>query len=147
MTNASIHTLQDLTNRFFQRHWPTDAAAAAPRWTMWEPFLSAPCPNYNRNGCYALLGGKQILYIGAGMAAGRPGDRYENHGISTRLKHVFLADRNRPNWHKLKDLWRDRGVDGAYTLGFDECQYLALALEHYLITHLRPALNKNYKPR
>lgn len=132
--------LQTKTAEFFQLHWPS-GNEEAPQWIKWDPFLSAPGPNYDKVGCYALFAGPEVFYLGVGMAKGKPGSRYENHGISARLNHVMSADHEKGSGYKLKEKWANLGINGAYTLGFTKYTYLALALENFLITEMRPREN------
>lgn len=144
---TTVLNLHEKTRGFFRLHWPSDANPP-PTWVKWEPFLSAPGPNYDRVGCYALVKDNEILYVGQGMRKGRPGSRYENHGISARLNdHVLLVNWQQGAGYILHDRWLSIGVDAAYTIGLTEYVLLAVALEYYLSGELRPIANSQYKPR
>ena len=84
---------------------------------------------------YVLFNKQELVYIGRGLS--RSEGRYIDRGISKRLMaHVLKAG-------QLRSRWKEEGVTSMATLGFPKDEnYLALALERYLIDELRPQCNK-----
>lgn len=127
------------TDSFFHLHWNKEALGAPPAWVAWDTFLDGSVPNYQYGGCYALFSGDQLIYIGLG--ASRGGGIYQRHGISRRLMaHVLRSDvTSGPTRSKLLDRWVD--ISSLWTLGFPSNDYLAPALESFLIRSLTPPKN------
>lgn len=139
---SSICDLKNISNEFFNLHWPLQKnSGPQPTWIRWEPFLRGSAPNYKLGGCYALFSREELIYVGVGVAKGRGSTLY--HGISRRLSgHVLRIDRyeNEFQFYKLTDKWTD--ATDIYTIGFsNEIEYLALALEEFLIRKLSPIKN------
>ncbi|MHA6205465.1 hypothetical protein ACXU4B_13645 [Dyella soli] len=135
----TIQSLEKKTGEFFLRHW-ANTGLSIPEWQCWDDFLHAPVPSYNLGGCYALFQGSSLIYVGSGISRGS--GRYRDQGISTRMmKHVYSTDRDKPGMYKLCDKWA--AVTAIFTIGFpNECAYLAVALETYLIRELGPPRNR-----
>lgn len=127
------------TEQFFKRHWGMELMH--PQWDFaWD--WSGPVPNYLLGGAYSLFSGDKLLYIGLG--ASRGGGIYQDRGISRRLMaHVLKsAPKNSNVGYVLHDRWEHSRVDKIATIGFPkECDYLAPALEDYLIGQLNPPEN------
>jgi hypothetical protein len=142
LTNCERHpmpTFLDLeqnTSAFFRRHWVADEIGdSPPRWKPWKEFLYSSVPNHDKAGCYALVCGQELMYVGLGASKG--GGIYDEHGLSRRLMaHVICADRERGGeWSKLQPTWSS--ITGLYTIGFaKDSAYLAASLETYLIRHI-----------
>lgn len=128
------------TEIFFKLHWglPLDI----PRWDYsWK--FSGPVPNYLLGGLYALFAGESLLYLGLG--ASRGGGIYKDRGISRRLMAHVLQPSSGENGasYCLQERWSMLKIDMVATLGFDSsCNYLAPALEDYLIGRLAPEENR-----
>ena len=135
----SLEKLVEATVAFFRMHWSRDQLGEPPMWECWETFLEGPVPGYQYGGCYALFEGAHLTYIGLG--ASRGGGIYQQHGLSRRLMaHVYRSDRARwPASLRLHEKWS--GTTGLYTLAFPEHEYVAPALESYLIRQLQPPRN------
>lgn len=136
---ANRDELGNLTKEFFLRHWREEALGAPPVWDFsWE--LRGAAPNGRLGGLYALSRAQELLYVGLGSSRG--GGDYPDRGISRRLiAHVV---RNAPdgNGYVLRPRWQGLGADSIGTLGFpQEFNYLAPALEDYLIGRLNPLEN------
>lgn len=128
------------TEKFFKLHWglPSDV----PHWDYSWTF-SGPVPNYLHGGLYALFAGESLVYVGLG--ASRGGGIYQDRGISRRLiAHVLRPSSDKAVAdYELAPRWVDAGVTTVATLGFPaEYNYMALALEDYLIGKLSPSQNK-----
>ena len=125
---------------FFTLHWGlTDKH---PQWDFSWTWCNA-VPNYQLGGLYALFSGDKLLYIGLGASKG--GGIYKDRGISRRLlAHVLeIAPKNSPLSYVPQDRWKDLQVDLVATIGFPEDRnYLACALEDYLIGKLSPPENQ-----
>lgn len=137
--SAGVQDLEAATSAFFSLHWNTTVSGVPPAWEPWTTFLEGSVPNYQYGGCYALFSESELVYVGVG--ASRGGGLYPQHGISRRLMaHVLRSDRaNGPNRSKLLDSWAD--TTALWTIGFRSCDYLAPALESFLIRSLAPPRN------
>lgn len=138
-TSAGLDQLREETCAFFSLHWNSASLGELPTWDRWETFLKGSVPNYQFGGCYALFSGDELIYVGLG--ASRGGGRYIAHGISRRMmSHVYRSDRARgPYSLRLRRGWEE--VKEVWTLGLPERDYLASALESYLIRRLKPRRN------
>uniref|UniRef100_UPI0033404149 hypothetical protein n=1 Tax=Castellaniella defragrans TaxID=75697 RepID=UPI0033404149 len=127
------------TNEFFRLHWPKTETEEAPVWESWDPFLRTPIPNYDKPGCYALVAGDTVDYVGLAISKGW--GAYKKNGISIRLYgHVLLVDKSKDSTYMLREKWRH--ITGICTIPFpDKYIYLAPALERFLITKLEPGSN------
>ena len=141
-----VSELRKHTTSFFALHWDTKALGSHPQWEDSFPIVSpGPYPNSNLQGCYALFADDKLWYIGVGSSRGS--GKYKGEGIGTRLKHVVAVDwRNKSHDGKriycVKDKWK--GVTHISTIGFEPgTGYLAIALEHYLLSKLSPEPIRN----
>ena len=133
---------------FMERHWDRTNLGKkdTPSWSASPYIFQGEIPNGTRRGCYAILEGQEVVYIGLG--AKRGSGRYEGHAIDSRLKKGYLR---RDRRHKSASENRSRipvkkwaSMTAIYTIGFpDECSYLAHSLEAYLLLQLSPRRNKN----
>lgn len=127
------------TELFFKRHWEIEDNF--PHWDFsWS--WRGPVPNHLLGGLYALFSGEKLLYIGLG--ASRGGGIYQDRGISKRLMaHVLQSAPMTSNVSYIpRDRWHQLGVDLIATIGFPkDCDYLAPALEDFLIGQLNPPQN------
>lgn len=145
--NHSIDALKRETDRFISLHWKGDYCKEGPdqlEWRTWN--MQGAMPHQEKQGCYALLSGDTIVYIGSGTSRG--GGRYAGWGLGSRVTtHTRLSKKG-----KLEDrayepnvYWKEKGVTGLMTFGFPEgFGYLALALEAYLISKLSPEFNVTF---
>lgn len=127
------------TDEFFSLHWNLEEAA--PTWDFSWEFIG-PVPNYLLGGVYALLKNNEVVYIGLGTSKG--GGIYKNRGLSRRLmSHVTLsAPKESMKDCVLRERWASLKVDKIATIGFPvERNYLAAALEEFLIGRLNPSEN------
>jgi hypothetical protein len=134
-----LEKLIEATSGFFGLHWSPEQLGEPPGWRLWETFLEGSVPGYQYGGCYALFEGNRLTYIGLGVSRG--GGLYQQHGLSRRIMaHVYRSDHARgPNCLRLHEKWLR--TTGLYTLAFPEHEYLAPALESYLIRDLQPPRN------
>ena len=140
MDFPSLDDLKRETDTFFHRHWVTaEIGAAPPKWESSPSRFTGSIPNYNKGGCYALIEGGTVVYIGVGTRLGA--GRYTEHGISLRLlSHVIHPVGE--GRHEPRERWSS--VTEILTIGFDPGQtYLAPSLEDYLIGKLSPCSNSN----
>lgn len=142
MSEINFISLEATTQIFFKNHWSTDSLGTAPEWEAWGTFLYGSVPKYNEGGCYALFIKDELVYIGLGASKG--GGLYLKSGISRRLmSHVYCSSKSHnPKELQLKEPWLGLGVTGVYTIGLSDKDYLAPALESYLIRQLSPRRNK-----
>ena len=131
--------LECATATFLRRHWIESENGVPPEWVIWSQFLYGSVPNYKQGGCYALFVGDSLVYIGKGSSRG--GGTYIDHGISRRLMaHVYSSAKTVDcRQLRLKEPWLD--VTSLYTIGLTDRDYLAPALEGFLIRTLLPARN------
>mgnify|MGYP007070654814 FL=1 len=137
-----------LTNEFFNLHWDEKIIGfPIPLWSApWK--FEGTQPNGNRQGCYILLKGDEVLYIGVGASIGD--GRYEGHGIGKRTNaytQLGKGQRGVPcetRRYLPSKIWAERGLDGIAAIGFEKGYgYLAYALEAYLISRCPTPYNSN----
>ncbi|MCW5581097.1 MAG: hypothetical protein KIS72_07145 [Luteimonas sp.] len=135
----SLEVLEEKTAEFFERHWARSILGLPPKWKGWDTFLQGSVPNFRCGGCYAIFFESELAYIGLG--ASRGGGIYPSHGISRRLMaHVLRSDPEQGvGYSKLLDEWAD--ATNIYTIGMPNTEYLAAALETYLIREISPPRN------
>jgi len=149
-------TLNRVTSAFFGAHWP--GAGNDNAWPCWVEYrhhssgtyntFCGEIPNHDLRGCYALFADSDLVYVGLGASRGE--GRYEKHGIGNRLmKHVVSWDRKYParpgpeRRYILQERWSQCGVNSIYTIGLPQnIDYLACALEMFLITKTQPRENR-----
>ncbi len=130
--------LRDLTNKFFLLHWRIDSLGEPGQWSDLFPLASSgPYPNSNYQGCYALFSGTELRYVGVGSSRGS--GKYIGQGIGSRLKHVVEVDWTKKSAdgsriYKARDKWS--AITHISTVGFKATGYLAISLEHYLLSEL-----------
>ena len=136
----TLRILKASLKKFLDLHWHSSFTHERPVWSKcWTGI--GELPNRQLPGCYALLSGQGIEYIGSGIRRGKNG--YTDNGLGGRAaatysrwdKQATLGDGTRI--YRFMDGWK-----GVYTVGFPpELGYLALAFEHFLIirhgAHLR----------
>ena len=139
MASPTYTSLVELTANFFHLHWNNHLLGDCPTWLTWDNFLFGSVPNHAHAGCYAVLFGENLGYVGLG--ASRGGGIYVEHGISRRLtRNVIQPDRARGrDWSKLRDRYAD--ATAICTIGLPSANYLAASLETYLIRSLFPPMN------
>lgn len=132
--------LESNTKEFFRLHW--GGQQEMPAWEFgWD--WCGSVPNYKLGGVYALFSKESLLYVGLG--ASRGGGIYTDHGLSRRLlAHVLqVAPANSGVSYVPHERWQAASVDMVATIGFpQELNYLACALEDYLISRLSPPENQ-----
>ena len=142
--DATVEALRRETGQFFRRHWNVDACGCnPPEWRSTPARFTGSVPCHDMGGCYALVEGGVVVYIGLGASHG--GGLYPEHGISRRLlKHAIRQDSEgrcepQTKWSSVTEIW---------TIGFGhDLKYIALALEDYLIGSLGPRENAAKKRR
>jgi hypothetical protein len=142
---SNVQNMMKETSSFFNMHWNKDAIKSdPPKWEKWKKendiFINS-IPYLENGGCYALLKGEEIIYIGSGVSRGY--ERYINRGISNRLISHVVKSHNRVGWVP-RDNWSH--ITDIYTIGFgEEIASIALALERHLIRALLPMENRSHK--
>ena len=137
---STVELLKKETNEFFMRHWDENIIGSKP--PLWHE-ISVPfdgsVPNYDKAGCYALVDGDSVIYIGIGVSEGF--GPYMEHGISRRLlNHVIKGKEH----HTAREKWLN--ISRILTIGFNkQYKYMALSLEDYLIWKLKPIGNQKQK--
>lgn len=128
------------TQRFFSLHW--GVTEKTPEWDFsWEWRDSVP--NHLLGGLYAIFSSHELVYVGLGASNG--GGIYRDRGISRRLlAHVIkISTTDSSRSYEPHDRWKAIGVDSIATIGFPAgLNYLACALEDYLIGKLNPPENR-----
>lgn len=141
----SIEALKSATSEFLRRHWNEKSKCGEDlSWRTWG--MQGSMPYQENQGCYALLSGDAIIYIGVGASRGR--GKYEGWGLGKRVTtHTKLlkAGKLEERVYEPNAYWKEKGVTGIMTFGFPEgFGYLALALEAFLISILKPRYNVNF---
>jgi hypothetical protein len=140
-------TLVDLkqgTRTFLARHWdPERLGATRPSWSKpWR--FQGGIPNHELSGCYALLKGDEVVYVGTGAGKGKP--QYKGSGLGSRLQNYcsrdFAVKAADLAGRQYKPTARAPGITALVTIGFAaRCWYMANALEAFLIDRLHPERN------
>ena len=143
--------LQSVTNDFFKLHWNDKDLGQPPSWDgVWN--FKGTVPNHDTPGCYALLAGDEVIYIGVGARKGS--GHYEEHGLGARISSYWRKLAPGSKTKEAQDCiyqpvkkWQERGVDTILTLGLPRGRgYLAYSLEAYLIARLSPIRYNTAKP-
>jgi hypothetical protein len=142
--HPTIATLKSGTREFFSRHWDRRRLGPAPTWSSAWEFLGG-IPNNDRPGCYVLLQGEDVVYIGSAVGKGKA--RYPNSGLGGRLQAYcsrdFSVKASDVASRRYKPTATANGVTALATIGFETKHwYLATALELFLIDRLRPKRNR-----
>lgn len=140
----SITRLNAETQKFFSLHW--GLSDKAPEWNFsWN--WCGDVPNYQLGGLYAIFRNGSLLYVGLGASKGA--GIYKDRGISRRLlSHVIQICRTGASTYEPQERWKTCQADLVATIGFPaEYNYLACALEDYLIGKLNPPENQMKKER
>lgn len=133
-----LSTLNKLTSVFFEQHWSKNKLGTPPMWKSGWKFEGSIYDN-GLGGVYALLNSEnKIGYIGVGISNSKYG------GLVDRLlSHVIVPSSNNPAVFLCKKTWKNKDVESIATIGFDkEVEYLASALEIYLIRNIKGLFNK-----
>jgi hypothetical protein len=140
----TVVSLKQQTRTFLRRHWdPELLDAPHPSWSRpWQ--FQGGIPNHRLPGCYALLRGDKVIYIGSGTGKGK--ERYKGSGLGSRLQvycsRDFSVKATDPAGRQYKPTARAKGITALVTIGFDaRYSYLADALEAFLIDRLHPEGN------
>ncbi len=134
------NTLASETQKFFSLHW--GMPDKAPEWDFSWNWCGA-VPNFKLGGLYAAFANDELVYVGLGASKG--GGIYKDRGISRRLlAHVIqISSGDKSKSYEPQDRWKAVGVDSIATIGFPaDLNYLACALEDYLIGRLNPPENQ-----
>jgi hypothetical protein len=131
---ATISQLQHETAAFFKLHWPSHWGAP-PVWSgSWD--MQTGIANPKLAGAYALfLDNGEVGYVGKGS-------RKADAGVARRLTSHVVKSIKPKGPYQIVPIWAERGVTSIRTIGFaDDCAYLAVALESFLIKKLQPQFN------
>lgn len=147
----SIEQLKQATRNFFDKHWDLKSDKQPPEWSEpWMFFHEVPFNNHR--GCYVHVTKEDVVYIGVALNSGIEG--YKGHSLGARIRNCWEVDKTKgkldgKTYYKPSTSLMERGIDTIYTLGFPlgEQEYLAIALEHYLIQRLNPRDNIIYNSR
>lgn len=132
----TVSVLRDLTTKFFDLHWPS--GTPRPAWSNPWSFESRPLDNGEKKGCYAAIIDDEVVYVGVGAGRGQ-GGIYEGFGIGSRTSRFWRKGEN--GGYEPTDDWKE--VKALLTIGFDSHDYLAYALEVFLIKGFNPPLKRN----
>jgi len=128
--------LVETTGSFFNLHWVQ--GVEVPVWkNQWD--WNSSLPNCDLGGVYALFDDNgEVVYIGLGASA-------KGSGLSVRIvSHVIKANPSKIPEYIPQEKWL--GIKDIGTIGFPlEYQYMALALEDFLINKLKPKNNMRKK--
>ena len=138
ITPQRLRTARD---EFFRLHW--NLLGTPPTWCK-RTFTGVGALDAGElPGCYALVRGTGIVYIGSAISRENP--RYVGYGLHSRILSYMRRGRliQRTDGRRV---WSFRhGHSGIYTIGFPlERGYLAIALEHFLVGRFQNQLeNRN----
>lgn len=136
----ALESLEVATTEFFHRHWNSKLLGAAPTWKFTQSRFKGSVPNYDKAGCYALFENSSLVYIGTGRD-GAEVEESSQRGISRRLMSHVLQSSNLPMFDYEPKGGREK-ITGIATIGFEkDHNYMALALECYLINTVNPSTN------
>lgn len=145
MSQPGSVDLRTHTLYFMAQHWIFENVPVTPEWSPPWKFVNS-IPNHNRQGCYALFAGIELIYLGVGAGA-RLYD-YAGHGLGGRISNYIVCTKRAARGsgiggeYKPNKKWGARGLDAIQTIGFSsDLAYLAYALEAFLISKLTPRYN------
>lgn len=127
----SADKLKETTNDFVEKFCNIDKPIWSEKWCF-----EGELPYNAEKGCYALLKGNEVLYIGLAIS-----DSNNGSGLGSRISKywIYHTTKNRIRIYKPTI----DGIDSIITLPFTSGNfYLAAALEIYLIQILKPIKNK-----
>ncbi len=141
---ATKKDLERETENFFSMHWNTEKVDCEFPVAWSEKYsMKGEMKNHNSPGCYALMKGKNVVYIGSAVSRGA--GQYINHGLGkriggyTRVKDWGASTKERT--YKFVDGWEGK-VDSIITLCFPaDFAYLVPALEAFLIKKIEGLIN------
>lgn len=136
----TMSDIQEATKRFFARHWSIADCDGRPAPDWSEPWrLVGAMPSTDKQGCYVLLVGDMVKYIGSGV--GRGFGRYKECGLGARTWNYMKWDRSKKTSLAQRVYVMTKpyvDVTSLATIGFPSGYgYLALALEAFLISEFR----------
>ena len=140
---ATKEVLEKETVNFFSMHWnPANVNVECPG--GWEEYsMKGPMKNRESPGCYALMNGENVVYVGSAVSRGA--GIYINHGLGKRIgEYTRVKDwggSTKERTYKFVDGWEGK-VDSIITLGFHkDFSYLVPALEAFLIKKIEGLIN------
>lgn len=146
---SNLTNLREVTLEFFKKHWNSSSKNPPPEWSAKWMFLGE-VPNNTRKGCYCFLKDDEVKYVGVALNSGLPG--YKGHSLGARISKYWRRDSKGKDesgnqFYKPAENLISEGINGITTLPFpdDDQEYLALALELFLIRKLAPKMNIIHK--
>lgn len=128
--------LRKETEYFFATFINRDNAEYAEWSEQW--YFNGEVPNNEKSGgCYALFVGDELVYIGKGIG--------KNSGLASKVSKRWVSNKGDLEQH-YKPSSEFPDITSIMTIGFTKHDFIAAALEIYLIETLLPPRNKNYKP-
>lgn len=138
--SVSTQMLKASTRKFLGLHWSEDLLGTIPQWVRLDE--TKVSESVRRGGCYAILDKiGNVSYVGLGIA--KPLKEGAAGGVLGRLhRHVLVRGAlSRGELKPKRDVWN--GMSGILYIPFPKYEYLAAALEIYLIDKLGDALSIN----
>ncbi|MBK5212562.1 MAG: hypothetical protein JJE55_02735 [Flavobacteriaceae bacterium] len=135
---VNVIDLKKATSEFFSKFCKKEAFGEFPEWSSrWE--FKGSLPNNERKGCYAILCGDEVIYVGLGISNSNKGS-----GIGSRVSKYWMSTNEVINGER-KYISTSNDITSIITLPFENgTYYLAAALEVYLIYNLKLKNNKSY---
>ncbi len=133
---VTMADIQRATDEFIKKHWNSRACGEVPdaSWKEWAA-LTGEIPNNDKQGCYALVVGGRVVYVGSAVSRGA--GKYTGNGIGKRLGDYTTWDRTKKGSGGRRVYCMCDGFDPntrVFTFGVPvPYGYLALALADYLI--------------
>lgn len=133
------------TQEFLMKHWDVSKldVTQIPMWQEYD--FKGTCPNEDRPGCYALIEGGKVTYIGSGASQGH--GIYEGCGLGHRLRGYLQYDRTQPAATLADRRYKPKYTfTSLHTIGFPRAYgYMALALESFLLNRV-PTRDNKHRP-
>ena len=137
---VNAQMLRASTRKFFGLHWSKESPAVVPKWVRLDQ--ANVLDSIREGGCYAILDGSgNVCYVGLGIAkAAKEGGA---GGVLGRLyRHVLVRGAlGQGDLEPKRKIWS--GMSGILYIPFGDQEYLAAALESYLIRTFGEALPHN----
>ena len=132
----NVHDLRKATEYFFDTFINRNNTEYAEWSEPW--YFNGELPNNEKGGgCYALFVDNELVYIGKGIG--------KNSGLASKVSKLWVLNNGNLE-QKYKPSKEFPDITSIMTIGFDTHNFLAAALEIYLIETLLPPRNTNYKP-
>jgi hypothetical protein len=139
-STVTMDAVRRSTEAFFNMHWA--CACERPKWgEIWT--FTGVYEDLRKPGCYAVLSGDAVLYLGVGASVHDGSDR--DGGLGRRMKRFWRqSPGKKTGQYEPVQKWDGHHITGLCTIGFHHRHaYLANALELYLLAKHCPPCNQS----